>query len=557
MNQKLKTLIIGSIVCLGLIIIPILISSFLLNSPVLASPVQEKLERVEIIDNLGSYHYPISTSSDLAQKYFDQGLIQSYSFNDAEAARAFSEASRLDPNCAMCYWGLAYALEPSIKALRTNEQVPEAWQAIQQAITLSNNASPKEQALIKALAQRYSEQPVADRSSLDLAYAQAMKQVFQDYPDDLDAATLYALSLMYTIPWDYWQDNGEIKPEAKPMLETFESVLARNPQHPGATHFYIHAVEKEKPILGIQTADNLRNAFPGSGHLEHMPSHIYIRVGRYQDAVIANQKAIIADLKYLASPHPESIYTMAFVPHNYNFLWFAAVMSGQSEIAMEAAQQTAAVAQNLMGNPSLSGMIQYLSVLPLYTEVRFGKWDKILETPAPTTDMKYATGVWHYARGMAFTSQGQKEKANQELAKLQVLIADSELEELIISWNSVASVLKIATEVLTGSIATLEPDYTTAISHFQKAIALEDQLAYTELPDWDFSPRNLLGTILLQVNQPEKAEQAFRDDLEIYPNNGWSLHGLAQSLEAQGKTAEAETVQKQYQQAWQYADIAL
>ncbi len=556
MNHKLKTLSISFIVGLGLIIIPTLLSPFLFNPPVSASSAQEKVERVELIDNLGNYHYPISTTSDLAQKYFDQGLILAYAFNHAEAARAFKEGSRLDPNCAMCYWGLAYVQGPNINAPMADEQVPEAWQAIQQAIALSNKASPKEQAYIKALAQRYSQQPMADRSSLDLAYAQAMKQVVQDYPDDLDVATLYAESLMDTMPWDYWQDNGELKPEAKPILATLESVLERNPKHPGATHLYIHATEKEQPKLAITAADNLRNLVPASGHLVHMPSHIYIRVGRYQDAVIANQKAVMADRNYLASPHPQSIYTIGYVPHNYHFLWFAAVMSGQSEIAMEAAQQTAAVDSSLIGNPGLSGIIQHFSVVPLYTEVRFGKWDRILETPAPTTDMKYAMGVWHYARGMAFTSQGKKEEANQELAKLQAFIADPDLEELKIwSFNSTASVLKIAAEVLTGSIATLEQDYTKATSHLKNAIALEDKLVYTEPPDWYSPTRNLLGTILLQGNQPEQAEQAFRDDLDIYPENGWSLHGLAQSLQAQGKTAEAETIQQQYQEAWQYADI--
>ncbi|NEO66279.1 MAG: hypothetical protein F6J98_40220, partial [Moorea sp. SIO4G2] len=452
----------------------------------------------------------------------------------------------------------AYVQGPNINAPMADEQVPEAWQAIQQAIALSNKASPKEQAYIKALAQRYSEQPMADRSSLDLAYAQAMKQVVQDYPDDLDVATLYAESLMDTMPWDYWQDNGELKPEAKPILATLESVLERNPKHPGATHFYIHATEKEQPKLAIEAADNLRNLVPASGHLVHMPSHIYIRVGRYQDAVIANQKGVIADRNYLASPHPQSIYTIGYIPHNYHFLCFAAVMSGQSEIAMEAAQQTAAVDPSLMANPRLSGKIQHFSVVPLYTEVRFGKWDKILETPAPKTDLKYATGVWHYSRGMAFTSQGKKEEANQELAKLQGLVADPDLEKLkISSLNSTPSVLKIALEVLTGSIATLEQDYTTATSHLKNAVTLEDKLVYNEPPDWYSPTRYLLGTILLQGNQPEQAEQAFRDDLDIYPENGWSLHGLAKSLQAQGKTAEAETIQQQFQQAWQYADIAL
>ncbi len=553
MYRQLKTWIIGVMIGLGLILIPSLLSPFVLNPLVSVSSAQGK---VNLIENLGHYHYPISTTSDLAQKYFDQGLILSYGFNHSEAARAFQEGSRLDPDCAMCYWGLAYVKGPNINAPMAENQVGEAWQALQKAIAASKKVSKKEQAYIQALAQRYLEKSMLDRSSLDLAYAQGMKKVVKDYPDDLDAATLYAEAVMDTMPWDYWQDNGELKPEAKPILTTLESVLERNPKHPGATHLYIHATEKERPQLAIEAADNLRDLVPASGHLVHMPSHIYIRVGRYQDAVIANQKAIRADRNYLASSDVQSLYTIAYIPHNHHFLWFAALMSGQSKLAMKAAQQTAAVDANLIDNPDFTGILQHFSVVPIYTQVRFEKWDQILETPSPSKDLKYATGVWHYARGMAFSAKGKKQEANQELAKLQELIRDLDQEKLLIgSFNSAADILKIGANVLEGSIATQDQDYITAIPYFQKAIALEEKLVYTEPPDWYSPTYNLLGTVLLKANRPEEAEQAFREDLAIYPGNGWSLHGLAQSLQGQGKIVQSKTVQQQYQQAWQYADI--
>jgi tetratricopeptide (TPR) repeat protein len=281
-----------------------------------------------LFDNLGNHHYPISTNSELAQRYFDQGLILAYGFNHAEAARAFQEVARLDPNCAMAYWGLAYVLGPNINAPMAETAVSPAWQAIQQAMALRENATAKERALIEALAQRYAENPVADRSSLDLAYANAMRQVAQQYPDDLDIATLFAESLMDTTPWDYWEDNGEPKPEGAEIIAILESVRDRNLDHPGANHLYIHAVEKERPELAVDAADRLLNFAPGAGHLVHMPSHIYIRVGRYHDAVVSNQRGVAADQQYVHQHRLESIYPLVYMPHNHHFLWFAATMSG-------------------------------------------------------------------------------------------------------------------------------------------------------------------------------------------------------------------------------------
>ena len=513
---------------------------------------------IDLFNQLGNHSHPISTNSKLAQTYFDQGLTLAFGFNHAEASRYFNQAAQLDPDCAMCYWGIAYVLGPNINAPMADESIPNAWEALQKATSLSKKASKKEQSYIQALAHRYTNQPLRDRSSLDLSYAKAMRSLAQEYPDDLDAATLFAEALMDTMPWDYWQQNGEPKPETVELLDTLESILQRNPNHPGANHLYIHAVEKERPQLGIDAADRLGNLVPDSGHLVHMPSHIYIRVGRYHDAVVANQKAIQADVNYLQRPHPESIYTLGYMPHNQHFLWFGALMSGQSKIATEAAQKTAEVDLNLIREPDSAGALQHYYLTPLYTKVRFAQWDNILTTPAPAPDLKYPQGIWHYARGMAFIAKDEVEKANSELEELEQLKKDPSLEKIKIwSFNSTASVLEIASQELAAKIAAHSGDYDRAIAKLEKAIELEDSLVYTEPPDWYAPTRQLLGTLLMEANRPKEAEQVFRADLKIYPQNGWSLHGLAQSLVAQGKIAEAKRVRQEFEEAWQYADITL
>ncbi|HEY9739250.1 MAG TPA: hypothetical protein V6C90_02050, partial [Coleofasciculaceae cyanobacterium] len=353
-----------------------------------------------LFNNLGDYHHPISTTSKLAQRYFDQGLILAYGFNHAEAVRSFKEAAKLDPNCAMCYWGIAYVLGPNINAPMEAEALIETGQALQKAIALSKNASEKEQAYIQALAKRYPIKHVEDRKPFDIAYANAMREVAKRYPDDLDAATLFVEALMDTTPWDYWKENGEPKPEGIEIMARLESILQRNPNHAGANHLYIHAVEKARPELGVAAADRLMSLVPGAGHLVHMASHIYIRVGRYHDAVVSNQRGIEADKAYATHSHTQTMYSMGYMPHNHHFLWFAALMTGQSELAIQAATQTAKVDEKQMRQPELSGSLQHYYAIPLYTLTRFGKWDEILTTPAPANDLKYPTGVWHYARGM-------------------------------------------------------------------------------------------------------------------------------------------------------------
>ena len=457
-----------------------------------------------------------------------------YGFNHAEAFRSFKAAAELDSTCAMCHWGMAYVLGPNINAAMQVGDVPTAYQAVQAAIALSPYATDREQAYIQALAKRYTDDPNRDRSELDQAYADAMAAVAQQYPDDPDAATLYAEALMDTMPWDYWTESGEPKPQTVTLLDTLESVMERYPNHPGALHLYIHAVEKERPELGVAAADRLGNLVPGAGHLVHMPSHIYIRVGRYHDAIVSNQRATEADQDYVTQCYAQGLYPLAYMPHNHHFLWFAAIMDGEQAVALDAAQHTAhMVDQTLIREPGY-GALQHYSTIPLYTLVRFEQWDDILTAPAPDADLLYPAGVWHFARGLAFAAQNQLPEARQELAALQAIAASPELEGVTI-WdlNKTTHLLSIAVEVLSGEIAAQSGDYERAIAHLQTGVTLEDQLSYTEPALWAVPVRQTLAAVLLQANRPAEAEQAYRQDLTIYPENGWSLQGLARSLEAQ------------------------
>jgi tetratricopeptide (TPR) repeat protein len=513
-----------------------------------------------LLNNLGQHHHPISTDSALAQRYFDQGLILAYGFNHAEAVRSFQQAATLDPNCAICYWGLAYVVGPNINAAMEDEAVPTAYEAIQQAIALSQaHGSDREKAYIQALAKRYSPEPMEDRAALDIAYAKAMNQVVEQYPDDLDAATLYAEALMDTMPWDYWTTSGEPKPETQQLLSALESVLRNDPNHPGANHLYIHAVEASPhPEWGEMAADRLRSLVPGAGHLVHMPAHIYINVGRYDDAVQANLKAIAADQDYLTQCHQQGLYPVAYMPHNAHFGWSAAMLAGNRKVALDLANQTAdLVDQNLL-RESGYGTLQHYSVIPLYSLVKFGEWDKILAEPAPAEDLQYPMGVWHYAQGMALTRKGQIEDAKVALQKLRAIATSPALQTVTI-WdiNNTASLLNIGTEVLAGEIAAQENDYRSALRHLRQAVELEDNLNYDEPAPWYSPVRQTLGAILIKANRPHEAEGIYREDLERYPRNGWSLLGLAQSLEAQGKVAEAEVVYQRFKTAWQATDINL
>jgi tetratricopeptide (TPR) repeat protein len=534
--------------------------SFLVAGIGISDTVSADRKTVPLHDNLGKHQYPVSTVVPLAQQYFDQGLILSFGFNHAEAARSFREAARLDPKCAMCYWGEALVLGPNINAPMNDADVPRAYSAAQKALSLVSNATKKENALIQALTKRYTRAIAQDRSHLDEAYAQAMRVVFRQYPDDVLIGSLLAEALMDLYPWDYWKKNGEAQPWTSEIVSTLETVLTKEPNQPLANHLYIHAIEgSPHPEKALPSAERLATLVPGSGHLVHMPAHIYLRIGRYHDAALANQEAVKVDQHYLNHSHVESIYTAAYVPHNFHFLWATATKTGQYKLAMEAARDTAAkVNPEEMREPGFSGTLQHFWLMPLYTQALFGKWREILTESEPPADLLYIRGIWHYARGLAQLRQGEIDSAQLELTHLQQIIADPAVTDLkIFDVNEITQVLKIAQAVLEGEILAEQQGYEAAIVRLERAISLEDGLNYTEPKDWYLPPRQVLGAVLLTAGKAAEAEQVYREDLQFHPQNGWSLYGLVQALRAQGKKAEAKATQEQFNEAWSDADVVL
>ncbi|MDJ0616187.1 MAG: hypothetical protein QNJ63_05435 [Calothrix sp. MO_192.B10] len=532
-----------------------ILPNFFTPGTVSAFKLQKSDNPVTLLKNLGNHHHKITTNSPEAQRYFDQGLILVFGFNHGEALRSFQQATKLDPNCAMCYWGMALSLGPNINAPMGKESMPTAYQAIQKAQQLASKASKVEQGYIQALSQRYSPQPVKNRQPLDLAYATAMRKLAQQYPDDLDAATLFAESMMDLIPWSYWTEDGQPKPEAKEIIDTLESVLKRNPNHPGAIHYYIHAVEASpRPERAEAAADRLRNLVPGSGHLVHMPSHIYLRIGRYHDAAIANQKAIKADEAFLASSQQRGLYSGVYYPHNIHFFWSSASMEGRSSEAIAAARK-------LVGKVSpqqvkqMPGAEIFLPT-PYFSLVQFRKWDEALTEPKPSPEFPYTLAMWHYARGMAWAAKGNLASVIREQSSIKNLLS-TETSKIKSASFPATSLIKIATHLLDAEIANLGGKNSQALAEYQAAVQIQDNLPYTEPPYWYYPVRQSLGVALLKLDQAKEAEAVYRQDLLQHPHNGRSLYGLAQSLQAQGKQKAATETQQQFQQAWSKADIQL
>jgi tetratricopeptide (TPR) repeat protein len=512
-----------------------------------------------LLEGMGDLHWAITTDSDLAQRYFDQALTLAYGFNHLEAERSFREAARLDDECAMCLWGAALVLGPNINdPVPSPEREVKAYETLREAVARLEHANDKERALIEALKTRYQETPPSDRSALDQAYADAMRSVAKRFPDDLEIQALFAEAMMDTMPWAYWTEDGKPKPLTQEVFATLEYILERDPDHPGANHFYIHAVEQEQPERGVNAADNLRRVVPGAGHLVHMPSHIYIRVGRYHDGSTANERAVEADNDYVTQCRAQGIYPVAYVPHNHHFLWATTTMEGRSADAIAAARHTAEhVDSSLLRNPEM-GVLQHFYSIPYYALVRFGKWDEIVDEPKPDADLLYPTAVWHYARGIAFARTGKLQEATGELKQVRKIAADPSLEKVKI-WglNPTSSLAKIAALVLDAEIAAAQKDTKRAVAKLRQAIAIEESLIYGEPPDWFYPVRQNLGAILLEAGRPQAAEKVYREDLARFPDNGWSLFGLAQSLRAQGKTEEADAVQARFAEAWQHADVEI
>jgi tetratricopeptide (TPR) repeat protein len=511
-----------------------------------------------LLEGMGDFTHPVTTSNPHAQRYFDQGMVLAFGFNHAEAARSFRQAQIFDPECAMACWGEAWVLGPNINAPMSDEAVAPAWKALQKSLQKFGSASPRERDYILALAARYTAEPLEDRSPLDKAFADAMRNVAARYPDDLDAQVVFAEALMNTSPWHYWDDDGRPLPFTAEILTTLERVLARYPDHPQACHLYIHAVEKTHPEWAEACADRLDGLCPGAGHLVHMPSHIYIRLGRYADAVDVNEMAVEADNGYVAQCHSQGLYPVAYMPHNHHFLWFGACMQGRSVRAAEAACHMADHAdKELMRQPGYE-VVQHFWLIPLYSMLRFGEWDMILHESPPADDLKYPLGIWHYSQGMARLRRGDSVKAREHLAELNRRAADEELSSVVIWENNTArQLVQIAEQVLAGEIAAGEKDYDTAVGHLDKAVEIEDSLVYEEPQSWYAPTRLTLGAILLEAGRAEEAERAFREDLAKYPVNGWGLFGLHQALAAQGKADEAALVKSQFDEQWKRADVSL
>jgi tetratricopeptide (TPR) repeat protein len=505
---------------------------------------------VPIYGNLGRHAYAISTQEPRAQQYFDQGLRLFYGFNHAEAARAFLEAERIDSSCAMCAWGAALALGPNINAGMEPEAGRIAYAAVRRAIAGADRVTPRERALIQALAERYASDPSVSRASLDSLYADAMSGVALRFPADLEIQVLHADALMNLSPWNYWTAQGEPRPATPVILARLERALEVNPDHPGACHLFIHAVEAREPERAVACAERLAALMPGAGHIVHMPGHIYIRVGRYLEAMEANRHALHADETYLEGPAAarRGIYAQGYYPHNHHFLSFAAAMAGASATAIEAARHTATTL-----GPELVRSTPWLeNVTPVVftTLVTFGRWDEVLAEPLPPADLRYTTGMAYYARGVAFAAKRRWAEAQASLDTVRAIARAFPAGD-----NQTA--LRIAGEALTGEIALRRGRFPAAITAFRAAVALEDGIAYTEPPTWYYPMRHSLGKALLAANRPQEAEQVYEQDLARFPENGWSLRGLATALEAQRHFVAARIARERLARAWAGADVVL
>jgi len=507
------------------------------------------------LQNLGSHVFRVSTKSKPAQLFVNQGVNLAYGFNHAEAGRAFREAARLDPDCAMCYWGQAVVLGPNINVPMAPEDEPRAYDLAQKAVARKKRATPRERAYIDAVAQRYSGK-ADDRAARDRAYADAMRDVARRHPEDLDAQTMFAEALMDLRPWNYWTGDGRPYPGTDELVGALEKVLARNPNHPGANHLYIHAVEATKnPERAETAADRLGKLMPGAGHIVHMPSHIYQRLGRYADAIAANERAVKADEEYIAQCRVQGLYPMAYYPHNIHFIWYAATAAGRSALAIEAARKTASqVTDQMLDTLPLLGAFR---VVPLYALARFGKWDEVLAEPVPADRHLFLKGTAHYTRGLAHLAKGDLAQAEQELAEVRRIAADKSLDFTLFSPNTAAAIFAAAPEVLAGELAAKRKDYDKAIAHLERAVRLEDALFYTEPEEWHYPARQTLGAVLLEAGRAREAEVVYWEDLRRHADNGWSLFGLAQALRAQGKTADADAAQVRFDKAWSGADVKL
>jgi hypothetical protein len=510
-----------------------------------------------LIEGYGDLHHPVSSDNAQAQQFFDQGLRQIYAFNHDEAARSFQRAADLDHKLAMAYWGLAEAVGPNYNDPASDDRFAAAHTSIQKAVDLSGSASPAEQAYIKAMALRFPADLKADRRQAAEAYHRAMREVVQQFPDDLDAATLFAESGMNLHPWGLWMVDGTPREGTEEIVAILESVIKRDPNHLGAIHYYIHSVEASKsPERALAGANRLAAMAPAAGHIVHMPSHVYIRTGDYAAAVKTNQEAAAVDQAYIKANGAQGIYPLMYYSHNLHFIAMCSAMNGDYIEADKNAHLLAAhVAPHVKDMPPLEGFM----TIPIAVDVRFHKWDEILKMAKPDPEMKITTVFWHFARGIAMAAKG---KVNEAEAEYQV-VSDAEKntpEDVVFAMpvnNKAKDVLKIARDVLGAKIALAKKDKEAAIALLQSAVATQDTLKYAEPEDWFFPVRESLGAALLMNGDNAGAEKVFREDLDHHPRNPRSLFGLQQALKAQKRDYEAGFVDKQLHESWKGGNTQL
>jgi tetratricopeptide (TPR) repeat protein len=529
------------------------------TAPAVATSTAEKApSAAPPLLELGAHSFPISSKVALARTYFDQGLANTYGFNHAKAIRDFTYAAKLDPQCAICSWGVALAHGPNINMPMGEEAAKAAWGALQEAQSRAAHANALERDLIGALATRYAAEAPAERAALDRAYADAMIALREKHPENVDVAVLAAEAIMDTMPWDYWDEKlapRELTPTAVAYLEF---AMQREPNHLGALHYWIHVQELPAPEKAEAAADRLLPLAPDAGHLVHMPSHIYYRVGRFQDAVLSNITGAKSDesLFALCGPNNYPIYSALYYPHNVHFITVSAAAQGDSAMALAEARRLAMVSEDKVAIfPPVEDFLTY----PLLMMVRFGKWDAVLAEPAPPEGRIYQGGVWRFARGMAFARLGRHAEAEAELEALRAAAADPRAAALGANGGTTntAMLLSVAADQLDGELAAAKGDTPDAIAALEAAVERQDGIRYTEPPPWFMPTRQALGAVLLQAGRAAQAEAVYREDLKHYPKNGWSLYGLAQALNAQGKRDEAAWAEQGFTQAWKHADVKL
>jgi len=509
--------------------------------------------------NLGTVSYPVSGASELGQQYFDQGLRLVYAFWMAEARRSFDEAARLDDN-AMSHWGRALAYGPYLnQGSPPEDQLETAWEAISRARELSGSATEKERAMIDALAVRYAEDPAADREPLDKAYHEKARALAETYPDDIELQVLAAASYMNTTRWNYWDDDGKpLNDGTLWLVEQIERALEMDPNHPGAIHYYIHGVEASDNLgRAVPHARNLPRTMPGAAHLVHMGAHILIQTGNYDEAADFNLDAAAVDELYIGMPDQEGRYPVGSYQHNVHFAWSAAQFEGRSAVALQQAYKLRDKVRVQVGPNRIeeSSRPQLFLSIPLFAQARFGRWDDIMSEPQPRAEYLFETAIWHYVRGLAHSATGDVKTAREHQEQVAAIAADENLPGM--GRVSAKDMLRLAATALEADIVSRHDAPEKAIALLEEAINIQDNLAYTEPPPWYMPMRQTLGAVFLEAGQPDHAEVAFREDLRDWPENGWSLCGLLESLRAQGKTDEANRVQRRFLRAWSRADIVL